>query len=214
VTCSVLTDTTCEWFLPCVYFDMPIQQSLSYKAFPASRPGASIPVRMALFGVESHVSFTEKRNSAAEMRSVEALVHRHHVPLQVVPAVGLVVALGKATVEWFISFFPLISLLLHLAVRWSHLQQRLHISLTVLLLSLTVFSLILTVFFLFLTVFGLFLTVLALFLGVLTVPLSHLTVLLPVQSSHILASHVLVIVRGVGTAQNVLGHAAVDAVGA
>ena len=57
---------------------------------------------MNLFGVCSHVCLAVKGESTANMGSIQLLVHRRHVSLQVVPPVRLVAALGEAALKRFI----------------------------------------------------------------------------------------------------------------
>ena len=54
---------------------------------------------MNFFGVCSHVCLSVKGEATANMRSVQLLVHRRHVSLQVVPPVRLVAALGEAALK-------------------------------------------------------------------------------------------------------------------
>ena len=66
---------------------------------------------MNLFGVCSHVCLAVKGESTANMGSIQLLVHRRHVSLQVVPPVRLVAALGEAALERLVLPVPV-------TVRW------------------------------------------------------------------------------------------------
>ena len=66
---------------------------------------------MNLLGVCPHVCLPIEGEPAANMRSVQFLVHRGHVALQVVPPVRLVAALGEAALERLVLPVPV-------TVRW------------------------------------------------------------------------------------------------
>ena len=69
---------------------------------------------MNLLGVCAHVRLSIEGETAANMGSVQLLVHRGHVPLQVVPPVRLVAALGEATLKRLI-------LSVAVTIRWGEL---------------------------------------------------------------------------------------------
>ena len=54
---------------------------------------------MNLLGVCAHVRLSIEGETAANVGSVQLLVHRGHVPLQVVPPVRLIAALGEPALE-------------------------------------------------------------------------------------------------------------------
>ena len=96
---AVLTDRTDERLLARVDLEVSVQKGFSDEAFAAAGPGAGVAVLVHLFGVRSHVRFSEEGDPAAEVRTVQPLVHGHHVTLQVVPTVRLVVALRVSALE-------------------------------------------------------------------------------------------------------------------
>ena len=66
---------------------------------------------MNLLGMCPHVCLAIEGEPAANMRSVQLLVHRGHVALQIVPPVRLVAALGEAALERLVLPVPV-------TVRW------------------------------------------------------------------------------------------------
>ena len=118
VTRPVLTDRTDEWFLSGVNLEVTVQQSFPHESLPTARPGAGVTLAVNLLGVSSHVRLPEESDAAAEVRGGEPLVHGHHVSLEVVPPVGLVLTLGVAAPEWFV-----LPLSLTVAVRRGQLAQ-------------------------------------------------------------------------------------------
>ena len=102
VTGAILAHWTHEWLLPGVDLEMPVQQSLADEALAAAWPCAGVALTVDLLGVRPHVRLPEECDTAAEVRRGQPFVHGHHVSLEVVPPVGLILTLGVATAKWFV----------------------------------------------------------------------------------------------------------------
>ena len=118
VTGAILTHGTHEWLLASVDLEMSVQQSLADEALAAAWPGAGVALAVDLLGVRPHVRLPEEGDAAAEVRRGQTLVHGHHVALEVVPSVGLVLTLGVAAAEGFV-----IPLSVGVTVRWGQLLE-------------------------------------------------------------------------------------------
>lgn len=95
----VLTHAADVRLLPGVDLGVPVQKGFPEEVLGAPGPAADVPVAVELLVVDPHVRLPVEGDAAAEVRGVEPLVHRHHVPLQVVPAVRDVAALRVAAVK-------------------------------------------------------------------------------------------------------------------
>ena len=101
---AVLTHGTHEGLLPGVDLDVTVQERLPHKPLPAARPGAGVALAVDVPGVRPHVRLPVEHDAAAGVGRGEPLVHGDHVPLEVVPPIGLVLTLRVSTSEGFIIF--------------------------------------------------------------------------------------------------------------
>ena len=103
---AVLAYGAYEWFLSCMYLNMSVKESFPHKSFPTPRPCTGVAICMNLLGVSSHVSLAEECYPATEVGRVQSFVHCHHMPLQVVSPIRLVIAFRVSTLEWLVLPVP------------------------------------------------------------------------------------------------------------
>ena len=99
VTRSVVTHRAHEGLLPGVDLEVTVQERLPHEPLAAAGPGAGVALGVNLPGVGPHVRLPEEGQAAAGVGRGQSLVHGDHVPLEVVPPVCLVLALGVAAPE-------------------------------------------------------------------------------------------------------------------